>query len=146
MHGSQENTRRTKRKSGFTLVEVMIASVTLVIVSGGLYFGATQAIQLTRMTLLCTQARSLGVQRMEELVSLGKDGIIAQQQNFVTQTNWVQGPYMVVRNVDIVGHAQNRSVVSNLADALYLEVHVDMTYKHPRATNWVTDSFSTLVM
>lgn len=131
-------------RGGFTLIEVMIASVMLALVSGGLYACGIQAYKMSRLNLLSTQARGLGVQKIEELVGGGFE-TIALQAPYEVQTNFIQDAYQVVRSVEISGHNADGSPVSNLAHSAYLEVHVHIEYNEPRSGRLLTDTYSTIV-
>lgn len=135
---------RSRSRQGFTIVEVMMSSLILVLVTGGLYASGTHALKMSQMNLLTTQARALGVQKLEEIAGLGIENILVQMP-YTVQVNTIQDAYQVTRSVEIVGHEADGSLVTNVLDSVYLELHVHVQYQYPRSTQLITNTYSTIV-
>jgi len=135
---------RLFKKRGFTLTEAMIASAIVALTTGGLFAAGIMLMKMSAYNRLSIEAQGWALSRIEEITGQGFDNIILQAP-YPVQTNYVRNKYSVVHEVEIIGHAADKSVVSNLADSVYLEIHVDAHFISP--FNWITNTvtLSTLV-
>jgi type II secretory pathway pseudopilin PulG len=133
-----------KSKSGFTIIENMIASLILVAVAAGLYLTGLNSLKMAHTNSLVTQARGLGVQKLEEVHADGYDTVLLIAP-YDPVTNTLMGAYEVVRNVEIVGHAVAGTVVGDLNSAAYLELRVVVDYPLPRSSRRLTNMYATII-
>lgn len=132
-------------RAGLTLVEVCISMALTALMCAGLYAVGLKARQFTEENRLATEARALAKQRLEEMVSLGLVNL-AQPScmllNGSTHTSTLG--YPIVRQPRVAWHAADRSVVG-YTNAVYAEVHVDVTYESAMTDGQITDSYSTII-
>lgn len=127
------------------MIEVMVASMVVLIAGGGIFWVGIETARIGQTNRLATQARGLAIQRLEEVCASGIEDVITVNGQYAVYTNEVQGPYEVIRTVEVVGHAADKSVASNLADSVYLEIHVDVTYNIPGKATLRSDTYSMIV-
>jgi len=142
---------RTRRSAGgFTLVEVCISVGLLAMLSAGLYGVSIMAMKLVHYNMVMSEARALGVQKIEEIVAGGLDDV-AMQAPYDAQVDYILASpsrpqqFPVHRSVTVIGHNQDGSVVSNLADSAYIEVNVDVTCKNPLNNRPKSSRFTAIV-
>lgn len=137
-------------RAGFSLVEAMIAIAIVAIVASALYTGGINLLKLSVANKMAIESKSLGIQKLEEIVSSGFENIAAGGLTALdTQTNrilFASTYYEVVRSSRVIGHAADTSVESNLMDSAYLEVHVKSSYESLFSKAIITNSFCTLVI
>ena len=137
--------RRLKSKhEGFTLVEVVIAMGLLAIVIAGLYAGSRAVTRMRLYNMITSEARALGIQKMEEVTAIGFDNIVMSVP-FVVQTNYIGNTYPVERYVQVIGHTTNLTVETNLANSAYLEIHVEVSCFSAFSGRQVTNVYSSIV-
>jgi len=133
------------KNQGFTLSETLLAGAIVAMIALGLYWAGDLLMKMSIYNNLSIEAEGLAISKLEEIRGLDPADII-QQVPFPDQTIPIRNnDFHVVRRVDVIGHAVDRSVASNLAQSAYLEIHVDATFLSPfdRSANTVT--YSTLV-
>jgi len=130
--------------AGFTLAEVIIAVGLIFLLATGLYLSGIMVLKLTHFNRVSLEARSLGIQRLEEIRAAGLE-TIALQAPYAALTNKLMYGEPVTRTVQVIGHDTNGAVVAGLADSAYAEVHVRVAYYSPLTKSVVTNFFSTLV-
>lgn len=122
----------------------MVAIALVVILAAGLFETGRMVSRMTHFNRIALESRALGSELVEEVSARTVPEIIAQMP-FAPLTNRLQFGEQVVRSVTIVGHAADQSVVTNLAQSAYLELHVNVVFTSPLTQSPVTNLFSTLV-
>ncbi len=135
---------RLSNKLGYTLTEAVVASGVVLMLTGGLVATGTMLMKMSLHNRLSIEAQGFALSRIEEITGQPMDTIIIQTP-YASQTNYVQDKYPVIREVEIIGHAADKSVETNLADSAYLEIHVEARFRSPFRGRTNTVVFSTLV-
>jgi len=131
--------------SGFSLVEVSMAFALLAMLAGVIFSTGTLLIRKVRYNMVSSEARNLGIQKLEEIAAGGFNNIVLQTP-FAPQTNLIQNiDPIVIRTVDVIGHATNLTQVTDLMTASYLELHVNVIFQSPAGKQRITNTFSTIV-
>jgi len=132
-------------RSGMTLVEVCVAMALTTLMSLGLYATGLQARKFAEHNRLATEVRSLAKERLEEMVSVGMANLAKPTCTLTAaDTNESSLGYVLVREPRIAWHAADGSVVA-VSNAVYAELHVDVTYNSPMLKGQGTDTYSTIV-
>ncbi|MEI6085027.1 MAG: hypothetical protein WCS70_12085 [Verrucomicrobiota bacterium] len=138
-------TTKLTNANGFSLIEVAVAFGLLSMLAIVVLSTGVMLIRKVRYNMVSTEARNLGIQKLEEIAAGGFNNIVLQTP-FAPQTNLIQNiDPVVIRTVDIVGHATNLTVVSDLVTASYLEIHVNVVFQSPVSKRRMTNTFSTIV-
>ena len=119
--------RNLSSKSGFTLVEVMVASTLTMIAAAAVFSSGVLSVRMSRSNVLNMQARLMADLYVEETLSGGLPAILAAM-NEGTNTIDVGYGYSVDRWIEVVGHRADGATVSNILDSAYVEVHVSCQY------------------
>lgn len=136
---------QTNERGGFTLVEVVIAMALTALLCGGLYALGLKARRFAEHNRIATEARTLGKERLEELISIRREGLAKPSCTLMnTDTNTSSLGYPIIRTAQISWHAQDRSV-AGATNSVYAEVHQQVSYFSPLFNHSVTDSFSTII-
>ena len=137
--------RRRGRRSGMTLIEVCIAMILVLLLCGGLYAAGLKVVQFAEHNRLATEARALAKERMEEMIAYGASELAKPTCTVPnSDTNLSSLGYSIVRRPVLVWHAADGTVVAS-TNALYVEAHVDVTYRSPLIKRDMTDSFSMII-
>jgi len=128
-----------------TLVEVTIAMALTAMISGGLYAVGLEARKLTEHNRVATEARSLAKERLEEMISVGSLNLAKPTCMLANaDTNQSLHGYTIVRQPRVVWHAVDGSVVAT-SNAVYAEVHVDVSYESRITKGQISDTYSTIL-
>jgi prepilin-type N-terminal cleavage/methylation domain-containing protein len=132
-------------QAGMTLVEVCVAMALVAILCAGLFAVGINARKFAEHNRIATEARALAKERLEEMVSYGAANLAKPTFTVVnTDTNFSSLGYDIVRQVVIVWHAADGSVVGS-TNAAYAETQVNVSYTSPLMKTQMTDSFSMIV-
>ncbi|MCG3146579.1 MAG: hypothetical protein PCFJNLEI_00010 [Verrucomicrobiae bacterium] len=130
---------------GFSLLEVSMAFAILALLSGVVISTGVMLMRKARYNMVSAEARNLGIQKLEEIAAGGFNNIVLQTP-FAPQTNLIQNvDPVVIRTVDVIGHATNLVEVADLMTASYLEIHVNVEFQSPVSKRRLTNTFSTIV-
>ncbi len=139
-----ESIARSKGQAAYTLVEVVVAVALVAILAIGLFASGIMVRKMTHANRVSLEARTLGIQLIEEL-SANDIPNLALIMPFEERTNRLQFGEVVLRNAEAIGHDTNGSIVSNLVDSTYVELHVDVSFLSPLTRKTMINSFSTIV-
>lgn len=131
--------------SGMTVVEVMVALLLTGLLCVGVIALTRQVRRAAEHNRCATEARALGKERLEEILALGRPGLM--QTNTVLMrpdTNTTTTGFQVTRRTRVVWHAVNGAITTAL-DSAYAEVHVDVGFWSPLRNRSVSNTFSMLV-
>jgi type II secretory pathway pseudopilin PulG len=132
-------------RSGMTLVEVCVAMALTTLMTVGLYAVGLQARKFAEHNRLATEGRSLAKERLEEMISVGMANLAKPTCTLISAgTNESSLGYTLVRQPRIAWHAADGSVVA-ASNAVYAELHVDVSYNSPMTKAQVSDTYSTIV-
>jgi Tfp pilus assembly protein PilV len=137
---------RSGNCDGMTLVEVLIAMGLVTLLCGGLYGMTIQARRFAEHSRIAVEARSLARERMEEIVSIGRENLSQPSSTLLQPGTYGSslGPTFVVRSPRVIWHNADRSV-SSVSNGVYAEVHVDVAFRSPATRQMLTNTYSTIV-
>jgi hypothetical protein len=128
-----------------TVIEVVIAMVLVTLLCGGLFAAGEKAVQFAEHNRLASEARSLAKERMEEMIAYGMTELAKPTCTIPnSDTNFSSLGFDIVRQPRLVWHAADGSVVGS-TNAVYVEAHVDVTYRSPLLKRTMTNSFSMII-
>ncbi len=137
---------RRKNSSGFTLVEVMVATTLLTLLGMGLISSGIAVLRMTQYMRISTEARAMAMERMEELVNGGRVRLAESSYAALQpQTNTATLGHPMVRRVEVYWHTASGAPATAASNA-YAEVHVDVEYYEPIRQRTKTDTFSVIVL
>ncbi len=129
---------------GLTLVEMMVALTVLSGIGAGLFRVGWQARRYAEYARLATEARALGKEKLEEILSYDLEDFRASSYWWSTDTNASYTGAPIVRQARVVWHGGDQSVTGSASGA-YAEIHVDIAFRSPLWDAMTTNTFSTLV-
>lgn len=142
--GKASLTHQSARCSGMTLIEVCVALALTVFMTMGLFSAGLQVRRFSEHNRLATEARSLAMERIEEIIAVGRVNLA---KDTLTLVNASATPsslgYSIVRQPRVTWHAADGSVVAN--NGAYAEVSVNVSYTSPITGETVVDSYSTII-
>jgi hypothetical protein len=116
-----------------------------VLLCGGLYSLGLKARHFAEHNRISTEARTLGKERLEELISVRRAGLSKPSCLLLnTDTNISSLGYQIIRSAQVSWHAADRSIVS-ATNSVYAEVHQQVSYFSPLLNHQITDSYSTII-
>lgn len=135
------------RRSGMTLVEVVIAMALFALASAGIYAAGIAALRLTQTNRLMTEAHAFTKQGIEFVIGAGYDavrgGAVPPATNFV---DTLTHSATIVRTMEAIWHASDSSVVTNSVADGYGEIYVHASFLVPGTSRTVTNTLSTVIM
>lgn len=145
IEGSGTRSRSTrKRCSGVTLIENVIAMGIIGVSTAGLYSSGILGVKNSVNQVDVVAARSMAMQKVEEIKSAGFDGILLQNP-YENELIQIRPGYFVGRRVAIFGHDATGTIEDEITESDYLEVVVLVSYYSTASGSHLTDSFSTLI-
>ncbi len=129
---------------GLTLVEMMVALTVLSGIGAGLFRVGWQARRYAEYARLATEARALGKEKLEEILSYDLEDFRASSYWWSTDTNASYTGAPIVRQARVVWHGGDQSV-TEAASGAYAEIHIDIAFRSPLWDAVTTNTFSTLV-
>lgn len=134
-----------KGRAGFTLVEVVIAMALTALLCGGLYTLGLKARRFAEHNRIATEARTLGKERLEEIISVGLENLLKPSCLLMnTDTNISSLGYPIIRMAQVSWHAADRTVVS-VTNSVYAEFHQQVSYYSPLLNKQITDTYSSII-
>lgn len=132
------------------MIEAVIATAIVVMVSGSLYLGAISLLKLEAASKVAIEANALGIQKLEDIVAGGFENIISTNfvplQTQTTQIYFANTSVDIIRQATVTGHAADKSVTTDLTTSAYLEVRVDISYPSVFSNHILSNTYSTLVI
>lgn len=125
-------------------MEVLIAMLFASGLCLGLYQVGWQARRYSEYARLATEARAYAKEKLEEISSFPVDDLRNSAYFLKVETNYSAIGAAIVRQPRFVWHDAN-GAVTNLTNAVYAEVHVDVMFRSQLWQALVTNSFSTIV-
>jgi len=136
---------RRRLRAGTTLVEVLVAASLVLLLGAGLIALGLSARRLAEYSRVATEARSLGRERLEAMVSLGKENLALSSCSLLNaDTNASSSGYPIVRRTRVVLHGGDGSVVGISSNA-YAEIHVDVVFPSVLSKRQATNTYSMLL-
>lgn len=128
---TDRSNRTRSSRSGLTLVEVMVSLLLVTMSVAGLYQCGILAEKSARYNELSIEVNALVLQKLEETIALPYESLESLDASVLdTQVNSVKGTPLV-RRTSVIGHLANGTVVSNLADSVYIEICTRGTFSSP---------------
>lgn len=127
-----------------TLVEIMIAMLFASGICAGLYQVSWQARRYAEYARLATEARELGKEKLEEILSYNANDLRSSSYWWTPETNFSSTGASITRQARAVWHAPDASVVG-ASSGVYAEIHVDVVFRSPLWKAIATNTFSTIV-
>lgn len=145
MKTASESAAPYNHRDGMTLIEVLVASVLVVLMGLGLFALGLNAQRMGEYSRCATEARGLANERMEELVSQGIEGLRSASLVYLRpDTNTSLRGYPIMRSTRLVWRLGN-GTITNSTDGCYAEAHVDIVFWSPLVGRNTTNTYSTLI-
>ena len=141
---SIEETIKQADCSGMTLVEIVVAMALALLLCAGLYKVGVKTYAYGEDNRSSTEARYYGKERLEEIIATGRANLTGSATVLQTDTNTSIRGYPIIRIPRVVWHTADKAVTGS-SNAIYGEVHVDVTYWSPLYSSTKTDTFSTII-
>jgi type II secretory pathway pseudopilin PulG len=134
-----------RRHRGMTLIEVTLAMALTALMCIALIAVGVKAKRFSEHNRLAGEARSLGRERLEEMIAIGMANLAQPSCTLRNHdTNMSSLGRAIIREPRLFWHAADGSITV-ASSALYAEVHLDVLYTTPLLRGEVTDTYSTIV-
>ena len=129
---------------GMTLIEVVVAMTLALLLCAGLYHVGVKTYAYGEDNRSSTEARYYGKERLEEIIAAGRANLTGSATILQPDTNTSIRGYPIIRIPRVVWHTADKAITGS-SNAIYGEVHVDVTYWSPLFSTTMTDTFSTII-
>ena len=128
-----------------TIIEVSIAMGVTALMCIGLFGIGVEIMRFGQYSRVATEARSLGKQRLEEMLAAGRTSLAQPSCTLLNaDTNLSSLGYSIVRTPRVIWHDSDKSVV-DVSSNDYAEVNVAVAFYSPTVKHTITNNFSMII-